>query len=141
MPILDQSFSTENFEIIYNILSRKGKVNMDRMPKAYKDIVADITGINERLKELNHKKKSTWTDDETTEHQSLKNKRKELRIKKHEELLKILSSLADKVNSNAFRFDLNKNIYDGHEEFVVDSTNRAAYYVSTSAQHEENLQY
>ncbi len=59
MPILDQSFSTENFEIIYNILSRKGKVNMDRMPKAYKDIVADITGINERLKELNHKKKST----------------------------------------------------------------------------------
>lgn len=135
MPILDQSFSTENFEIIYNILSRKGKVNMDRMPKAYKDIVADITGINERLKELNHKKKSTWTDDETTEHQSLKNKRKELRIKKHEELLKILSSLADKVNSNAFRFDLNKNIYDGHEEFVVDSPNRAAYYAMCQLQH------
>ena len=135
MPILDQSFSTENFEIIYNILSRKGKVNMDRMPKSYKDIVADITGINERLKELNHKKKSTWTDDETTEHQSLKNKRKELRIKKHEELLKILSSLADKVNSNAFRFDLNKNIYDGHEEFVVDSTNRAAYYAMCQLQH------
>lgn len=135
MPTLDQSFSTDNFEVIYNLLSRKGKVNIDKMPEPYKKVVAEIKGVNERLKELNHKKKSAWTEDETAEHQNLQDKRKELRIKKHDELLNILSSLAKKVNRNSFKFDLSKHAYGNNEEFVVDKANRAAYYAMCQLQH------
>lgn len=135
MPTLDQSFSTDNFEVIYNLLSRKGKVNIDKMPEPYKKVVAEIKSVNERLKELNHKKKSVWTEDETAEHQTLQDKRKELRIKKHDELLNFLSSLAKEVNSNLFKFDLGIQKYRDNEEFVIDKANRAAYYAMCQLQH------
>ena len=48
MPTLDQSFSTDNFEVIYNLLSRRGKVNIDKMPEPYKKVVTEIKSVNER---------------------------------------------------------------------------------------------
>ncbi|MCI1474417.1 MAG: RNA-directed DNA polymerase [Prevotella sp.] len=97
--------------------------------------MAEIKSVNEKLKELNHKKKSAWTEDETAEHQALQDKRKELRIKKHDELLIILSSLAENVNSNSFKFDLSIQKYRDKEEFVIDKDNRAAYYAMCQLQH------
>lgn len=135
MPFLDQSFSADNFEIIYNILLRKGKVNLDKMPESYKDIVVEIKNINKRLQELNHKKKSVWTVEETAEYQELQEKRISLRSDKHDELLKFLTSLAEEVNSKSFRFNLKKQKYDSHEEFIVDKSNRAAYYAMYQLQH------
>ncbi|MCH3993395.1 MAG: RNA-directed DNA polymerase [Prevotella sp.] len=105
------------------------------MPEPYKKVVAEIKSVNEKLKELNHKKKSAWTEDETAEHQALQDKRKELRIKKHDELLIILSSLAENVNSNSFKFDLSIQKYRDKEEFVIDKDNRAAYYAMCQLQH------
>ncbi len=110
-------------------------MNIDKMPESYKQVVAEIKGVNERLKELNHKKKSAWTEDETSEHQALQDKRKKFRIKKHDELLNILSSLAEKVNKNSFKFNLSKHAYGNNEEFVIDKDNRAAYYAMCQLQH------
>ena len=48
--MLDQSFSAKNFETIFTILNRQGKVEIDSMSEGYRAIVEEIHAVNEEKK-------------------------------------------------------------------------------------------
>ena len=55
--MLDQSFSAKNFETIFTLLNRQGKVEIDAMSEDYRAIVGEIHAVNEEIKLLCRKKK------------------------------------------------------------------------------------
>ena len=50
--MLDQSFSAKNFETIFTLLNRQGKVEIDAMSEDYRAIVGEIHAVNEEIKLL-----------------------------------------------------------------------------------------
>lgn len=117
--MLDQSFSANNFEIIYTILNRQGKVEIDSMSEEYQTIVVDIHTVNEELKTLRRKKKSLWTEEEASRHSELQETLSSLKVKKADALTSDMESLADEVNGRSFLFNISKSTFDGKEEFVL----------------------
>ena len=61
--MLDQSFSAKNFETIFTLLNRQGKVEIDAMSVDYRAIVGEIHTVNEEIKLLCRKKKALRTED------------------------------------------------------------------------------
>lgn len=51
MAILDQSFSAQNFEVIFNMLNRKGKVDITRMSTDYQQAVADMKNTYAQIRD------------------------------------------------------------------------------------------
>lgn len=50
--MLDQSFSAKNFETIFTLLNRQGKVEIDAMSEDYQAFVGEIHAVNEEVKSL-----------------------------------------------------------------------------------------
>lgn len=80
--MLDQSFSANNFETLFNILNRQGKVEIDSMSAEYKNVVSEIHTANEELQTLRKKKKSLWTEEEVSRHAELQEALTSLKVKK-----------------------------------------------------------
>ena len=53
--MIDQSFSAENFEKIFNIENRKGNINKDTLPTEYITLLVRIKEIRENINELRDK--------------------------------------------------------------------------------------
>jgi|GEM_PF-3947705 hypothetical protein len=53
--MIDQSFSAENFEKIFNIENRKGNINKDTLPTEYIALFVRIKEIRESINELRGK--------------------------------------------------------------------------------------
>lgn len=106
--MLDQSFSANNFETIFTILNRQGKVEIDSMSEGYKEVVADIRSVKEELNILSRKKKSLWTKDEVSLHAELQDRLAHLKIEKAEALTAYMEDLAEEVNGKSFSFDISK---------------------------------
>lgn len=53
--MIDQSFSAENFEKIFNIENRKGNINKDTLPAEYITLLVRIKEIRENINELRDK--------------------------------------------------------------------------------------
>lgn len=125
--MLDQSFSAENFETIFTILNRQGKVEIDSMSEEYQTVVADIHTVNEELKTLKRKKKSLWTEEEASLHAELQETLSSLKVKKADALSADMESLAEEVNGSSFLFNISKSIFDGKEEFMLSDSRAASY--------------
>lgn len=125
--MLDQSFSAKNFETIFTILNRQGKVEIDSMSEGYRAIVEEIHAVNEEIKFLSRKKKSLRTEDEVTHLSKLQEILYSFREKKAEVLTAEMEVLADKVNSRTFAFNINANVFEGKEEFSLDDSMAASY--------------
>lgn len=125
--MLDQSFSANNFETIFTILNRQGKVEIDSMSEEYKTVVADIHTVNEELKTLRRRKKSLWTEEEASRHSELQETLSSLKVKKADALSTDMESLADEVNGSSFLFNISKSIFDGKEEFMLSDSRAASY--------------
>lgn len=81
--MLDQSFSERNFEVIFNLQNRMGKIELTSMPLLYQQIVADIKVTKGQISSLRKKKKLTWTIDDALNFEIWGNELKELQEKKH----------------------------------------------------------
>jgi hypothetical protein len=125
--MLDQSFSTKNFEIIFTLLNRQGKVKTDAMSEYYQTVVEKIHAVNEEIKSLCKKKKSLRTEEETARLAELQESLPSLRKQKAEVLTADMEALADEVNGRAFAFNISKNDFDGKEEFMLDDSLAASY--------------
>lgn len=125
--MLDQSFSANNFETIFTILNRQGKVNIDSMSVEYKNVVSEIHTANEELQTLRKKKKSLWTEEEVSRHAELQEALASLKVKKANALTADMESLADEVNGRSFLFKISKSIFDGKEEFMLSDSRAASY--------------
>ena len=62
MSTLDQSFSASNFHTIFNLLNRKGKIDVKRLSEGYQNAITDIKDVRGNISEIRKKKKSDWTD-------------------------------------------------------------------------------
>ena len=125
--MLDQSFSTKNFETIFTLLNRQGKVEIDAMSEDYRAIVRDIHAVNEEIKLLCRKKKALRTEDEVSRLSELQESLSSLRFKRSETLTADMEALADEVNSRSFAFNISASVFDGKEEFMLDDSLAASY--------------
>ena len=129
--MLDQSFSAKNFETIFTLLNRQGKVEIDAMSVDYRAIVGEIHAVNEEIKLLCRKKKALRTEDKVSRLSELQESLSSLRYKKSETLIAHMEALADEVNSRLFAFNISTSVFDGKEEFMLDDS-LAASYASTT---------
>lgn len=125
--MLDQSFSTHNFEFLFNVENRKGNIDIKSMSQPYQAVLAEIKDRNEKLRELRKKKKADRTSEECEKIEMLESELKELRIKKSEALVEDMSSIAEEVNSRHFSLKIDKHNYGGKEEFTLKES-RASFY-------------
>lgn len=125
--MLDQSFSAKNFETTFTILNRQGKVEIDSMSEDYRAIVGEIHTINEEIKFLHRKKRSLRTEEEVTHLSELQELLYSFKEKKAEVLTAEMEVLADEVNSRTFAFNINANVFEGKEEFILDDSMAALY--------------
>lgn len=108
--MLEQSFSAKNFETIFTILNRQGKVEIDAMSEDYRAIVGDIHSVSEEVKLLCKKKKSLRTEEEIARLSALQESLSALRIQEADALTSDMEALADEVNSSAFTFNISKSV-------------------------------
>ena len=109
--MLDQSFSAKNFETIFTLLNRQGKVEIDAMSEDYRAIVGEIHAVNEEIKLLCRKKKALRTEDEVSRLSELQESLSSLRYKKSETLIAHMEALADEVNSRLFAFNISTSVF------------------------------
>lgn len=123
MAYLDQSFSSKNFRNIYDLLNRRGQIDIADISDLYKQIVTDIKLCNEKIKALKRKKRSTWTDAEKRAFETYKKQLSTLTDKKNNELSSKIEDFANDVNSQNFKFVMSKFSHDTHEIFKIDTSN------------------
>ena len=115
--MLDQSFSAHNFDIIYNIESRRGNIDIKTMPEGYRCIIARTEEIKRIISSLRGKKDKTLS--ETEELENKKSELKDLMESKKVALQVYLEQIEKETNSHDFRITLKKfKASDGKEVFT-----------------------
>ncbi len=132
--MLDQSFSANNFEVIFTLENRKGRVDITTMSKEYQDTLAAIKEVKSQISIICRKRKTERTYDEVSSLESLKARMKELKKEKSEALIADMGTIATEVNSSKFSFEIDKHLYGGKEEFTLKES-RAAYYAMKQLLH------
>jgi len=117
--MLNQAFSVDNFERIFDIENRKGNVESLDFGEDYKNCLLWSKEFRTKIKQLSRIKKSERTDEQTVLLQELNVTCDELiKIKKeirHYEL----ENISKQVNNKAFQFNLNTKDDD---KFVIDNS-------------------
>lgn len=125
--MLDQSFSAENFETIFNIENRKGVLDKDRLSDAYKMCTDYIKELQGKQVLLRMKKRINWLDREKEEYEIGEKLIKEQQKKKLQILKVDLEQIAQKANSRNFRFCLNTHTENGKDVYTINEDNEAFY--------------
>ena len=121
--MLNQSFTADNFENIYDIENRKSTIT-EYLGTEYKDILAQIKSLQDENSQIKRKKLSDRTDDEKQILIDNKQKKDELAVKKKEIRHNELYRISKEVNSNHFKFDLRPT---GDNIFVIQDTREAFF--------------
>lgn len=129
--MLDQSFSAQNYEIIFNLANRKGQIKLADMPTEYQIFVKDIKDLKRQRTEIEKKKHSDWSTEDISRREDIINSIHEKTHQKQECLCKYITELSHKTNTSSFRFQLVKHLdYDtGKQVFQIkdDSTHIAFF--------------
>lgn len=133
--MLDQSFSAKNFEVIFNLQNRMGKIELTTMSVTYQQVLADIKQIKEQISILKSRKKATWTISDNQDFELWNNYLKLSQEQKAQELHNDMEAVAFSVNSQTFRFIMTTHIYDKKDVFVIDTTQRPSFYAIKQLQH------
>lgn len=118
----NQNFNAKNFGVIYNLLNRKGKVDITKMSCDFQEIVRQIKECRNELRALRQKKRSSWSEDEKELFETKNDELDSLLDARSEELDKNISDIADEVNNSKFRFSMRMHKHGEHEEFTIDTT-------------------
>ena len=122
--MLDQSFSSHNFETIYSLESRKGNIDVNTMPEEYRMVIARIEDLKKEIYSLRVKKDSSPEESELLEKR--KSELNDLIDSKKAILKNHLDILDKQVNAHGFKFSLNKFMADdGKEVFTLNVSSHA----------------
>ena len=132
--MFDQSFSLNNFETIFNLELRKGRIDFNGMPQDYTDVVANIRWTRRAMSLQRRKKMATWSVDEKKDYENNRGLLRHYQEQKDEIVKKVLGQLAAQVNSTAFRFGITSYIYGTKECFTIDVTDRSQFYAMKTLQ-------
>ena len=132
--MFDQSFSLSNFETIFNLELRKGRVDFNGMPQDYKDVVANIRWTRSAMATQRRKKLAAWTADEKKDYDNNRELLKYYQKQKEEIVKRLLGRLTMQVNSTAFQFGITSYMYDTKECFTIDVADWAKFYAMKTLQ-------
>lgn len=132
--MLDQSFSANNFEVIFALENRKGRVDITSMSSEYQGVIADIKEVKSQIRIICRKRKTERTPEEVSMLDTLNARMKELKKERSEALIADMNVIAAVVNSNKFAFEINKHLYEGKEVFTLKES-RAAYFAMKQLLH------
>jgi hypothetical protein len=121
--MLNQSFTADNFENIYDAENRKNTIT-EYFGTEYKDILVQIKLLQNEISQIKRKKLNDRTDDEKQTLIENKKKKEGLVAKKKQIQHNELEKISKEVNSKNFKFDLqikNDNI------FVIQNTKEAFF--------------
>ena len=135
MNSLDQNFNAKNFGVIYNLLNRKGKIDITKMSCEFQEVVAQIKQCRNDLMELRHKKRSLWSEEEKELFEAKNDELDSLLDSRAEELDKNICGFAAEVNNTKFRFSMRMHKHGKHEKFTIDTSRLAPYFAICQLQH------
>jgi hypothetical protein len=119
--MIDQSFSAENFEKIFNIENRKGNINKDTLPADYISLVLRIKEIRTTIKELKAKyesgeiSKDEYLESRDTHSQTIK----DIQLQKETVLYEHMKKISEEVNSSKFKFDFKIGDRNGKPTYEI----------------------
>lgn len=132
--MFDQSFSPSNFETIFNIEHRKGRIDYNRMPQDYKDAVSNIQWIKGEMAKQRKKKRNLWTPDEAKDYENNKGLLKVYQEEKEQALKAELEELSNQANDHSFRFVLHNFIEEKKEYFFINPADKVQYFAEKCMQ-------
>lgn len=135
MQHIDQNFSAKNFGIIYNLLNRKGKIDIGKMSNEYGSVVADIKRCRGEIRSLTQKKRQSWDEEDKKFYSDKKQELKELIRKRAELLDDNIRAFSNEVNDRSFRFSMSMHKHGDNEEFTINCDRLAHYFAICQLQH------
>ena len=132
--MFDQSFSPSNFETIFNIEHRKGRIDYNRMPQDYKDAVSNIQWIKGEMAKQRKKKRNLWTPDEAKDYENNKGLLRVYQEEKEQALKAELEELSNQANDHSFRFVLHNFIEEKKEYFFINPADKVQYFAEKCMQ-------
>jgi hypothetical protein len=120
--MLNQSFTADNFENIYDIENRKNSI-IDYLGEEYKSILTEIKSLQNEISQIKHKKSADRTEEEKQKLINNKQKKEELGKQKKEIQHNELAKISSLINSKSFKFDLQIN----NDIFTVQNTKEAFF--------------
>lgn len=134
--MINQSFSAENFEKIFSIENRKGKINKEFLPSEYIAKICEIKGKHFEAKDFKSKRESDeMTKDEyRAKKDSLNAEIKKLQAEKEEILYEHLKVISKKVNDPKFKFEFEVGERNGKQTYEL-GNDEAQFYAIKQLQY------
>lgn len=133
--MLDQSFSAKNFEVIFNLRNRTGKIELATMPILYQQIVAEIKQTKGKIVALKAKKKTTWAASDKQNFEDWNCDLKVLQEWKMQELQNDLEAISVSVNSPIFHFIMTTHLHEGKDVFTINTAQQPVFYAIKQLQY------
>lgn len=136
--MLDQSFSAQNYEIIFNLANRRGQIKLADMPVGYQTLVQNIKELKKQRADIEKKKRSDWSKEDSSQREEIINLIHEKIQQKQEYLCDYITELSRKTNTTDFRFQLVKHLdHDtGKDVFQIkDDSTHIAFFAIKQLQH------
>ena len=128
--MLNQSFTADNFENIYDIENRKNSI-IEYLGEEYKEILVQIKLLQNEIEQIKRKKLKDRTEEENQALVDNKQKQEELSVQKKEIRHNELEIISKEVNSKSFKFELQSK---NDDIFVIQNT-RAAFFAIKQLQY------
>lgn len=117
--MLDQSFSVHNLEVVFDLENRKGNIDIDWMPEAYRSAVAKMKELRGQISALKGKGRKK-TDEDVKRIDELEDAYKFEKEKKEKSRIAFLKDCEDRINSKDYEIKMNKFLDDsGKEVFML----------------------
>lgn len=121
--MLNQSFTADNFENIYDIENRKSSIT-EYLGMEYKEVLSQIKSLENETSQIKHKKLCDRTDSEKQILIESKQKKEDLVVRKKGIQYSELEKVSIEVNNKNFKFDLQPKDDD---IFVIQNTRDAFF--------------
>lgn len=134
--MLDQSFSAENFQNIFQIENRKGNLKKEMFPDEYIDKIIKIKQLKESIREKhNNRKKDEIAKEELVKFQDEKNEEiKKIQKEKDAVLYKQMKEISRTVDDSHFDFPMTIENRNGIPVYVL-KNNLAIFYALKQLQY------
>lgn len=126
--MLDQSFSAHNFEVIFDLENRKGNINIDWMPVAYRSAAARMKELRRLISGLKGKGRKK-SDEDIKKIEELEDAYRFEKGKKENSRKAFLKDCESEINSKTFIIKMNKFLDgSGKEVFTLNLDNPAVFF-------------
>lgn len=126
--MLDQSFTTRNLEVIFDLENRKGNIDLDWMPVEYRDAVDSMKNLCHQISILKSKARKK-SDEDVKRIAELEQAYITAKEKKENSREVFLKKCEDKINSKDFEIKMNKFLdADSNKEVFTLNLNEPAVF-------------